>query len=339
VIVWVLAAIAMVQAAVITFWLFPASSTSSAAAGNMGSIVVTSQPPDAAVLIDDVPRGLTPLTISLVPGRHQVTVGLDGAMRNQSVDVVAGSEAPVHFDIGPAPANAPAASAAAAAPAAGAAAALPAAMTGALNINTEPAGVQVFVDDVRRGVAPLSVTDLKPGVHVVTVRDSRRSVAQRVTVTPGAVATVFIAMGGRSEFESGSLAITSPIPVQIREQGALVGTSESPAVLLSTGRHNLELTNPELNYRVERTVEIQAGRRSSLELTVPNGVLNINAIPWAEVWIAGRALGETPIANVAVPIGTHEVVFRHPELGERRQSVTVRTGGPTRVGIDLRKGQ
>jgi PEGA domain len=330
-IVWVLAAIAMVQAALIAFWLLPASSTSSAAASsaNMGSVVVTSQPPEAAVLIDDVPRGLTPLTISLVPGRHQVTVGLDGAMHNQSVDV-AGAEAPVHFDIGPAPVKAPAA---AAVPA------VPAAVTGALNINTEPAGVQVLVDDVRRGVTPLSVTDLKPGVHVVTVRDSRRSIAQRVMVTQGAVATVFIAMGGRSEFESGSLAIRSPIPVQIRERGALLGSSESAAVLLSTGRHNLELTNPELNYRVERTVEIQAGRRSSLELTVPNGVLNVNAIPWAEVWIAGRALGETPIANVAVPIGTYEVVFRHPELGERRQSVTVRAGGPTRVGIDLRKGQ
>jgi len=212
-------------------------------------------------------------------------------------------------------------------------------VTGALNVNTEPAGVLVFVDNVRRGVAPLSVTDLKPGLHVVTVRDSRRSIAQRVTVNPGAVATVFIAMGGRSEFESGSLAIKSPIPVQIRERGALLGTSESAAVLLSTGRHNLELTNPELNYRVQRTVEIQAGRRSSLELTVPNGVLNINAIPWAEVWIAGRALGETPIANVAVRIGTHELVFRHPELGERRQSVAVRAGAPTRIGIDLRKGQ
>lgn len=331
-IVWVLAAIAMVQAAVITFGLLPASSSSSAAASsaNVGSVVVTSQPPEAAVLIDDVPRGLTPLMISLVPGRHQVTVGLDGAMRSQSVDVVAGAEAPVHFDIGPAPVKAPAAPAVAA---------VPAAVTGALNINTEPAGVQVLVDDVRRGVTPLSVTDLKPGVHVVTVRDSRRSIAQRVKVTPGAVATVFIAMGGRSEFESGSLAIKSAIPVQIRERGALLGSSESAAVLLSTGRHNLELTNRELNYRVERTVEIQAGRRSSLELTVPKGVLNVNAIPWAEVWIAGRALGETPIANVTVPIGTHEVVFRHPELGERRQSVTVRAGGPTRVGIDLRKGQ
>jgi PEGA domain-containing protein len=331
-IVWVLAAIAMVQAAVITVWLLQAYSGSSAAAlsANMGSVVVTSQPPDAAVLIDDIPRGVTPLTVSLVPGQHQVTVGLDGTMRSQSVDIVAGNEAPVHFDIGPgAPVKAPGAAAAAAATA----------ITGAVNVNTDPTGAQVFVDNVSHGVSPLSVTDLKPGVHVINVRDSGRSVTQRVMVTGGAVATVFIAMGGRKEFESGSLSIKSPIRVQIRERGALVGTSESAAVMLPTGLHTLELTNPDLNYRVERTVQIQAGRTSSLELTVPNGVLHINALPWAEVWIDGRALGETPIANVGVTPGTHELVFKHPELGERRQSVVVRASSPTRVGIDLRKGQ
>jgi hypothetical protein len=39
---------------------------------------------------------------------------------------------------------------------------------------------------------------------------------------------------------------------------------------------------------------------------------------------------------VSVPIGTHEVIFRHPELGERRSSVNVATGAPTKVSVDLR---
>ena len=48
-------------------------------------------------------------------------------------------------------------------------------------------------------------------------------------------------------------------------------------------------------------------------------------------------LGTTPIANVSVPIGTHEIVWRHPELGERRQSVTVTAKAPVRIAMDLRK--
>ena len=62
----------------------------------------------------------------------------------------------------------------------------------------------------------------------------------------------------------------------------------------------------------------------------------VNAIPWAEVLVDGNRVGETPIGSIAVPIGTHEVVFRHPELGERRMTVTVTTGEPVKVGVDLR---
>jgi hypothetical protein len=62
----------------------------------------------------------------------------------------------------------------------------------------------------------------------------------------------------------------------------------------------------------------------------------INAIPWAEVLVDNKRVGETPLSNITVPIGAHEVLFRHPELGERRMSVTVSVGEPLKVGVDLR---
>jgi serine/threonine-protein kinase len=68
---------------------------------------------------------------------------------------------------------------------------------------------------------------------------------------------------------------------------------------------------------------------------VPSGRLSINAVPWAEVWLDGRAIGQTPVGNVLASIGPHEVVFRHPSLGERRQTVDVVADTTTRVGIDF----
>jgi hypothetical protein len=62
----------------------------------------------------------------------------------------------------------------------------------------------------------------------------------------------------------------------------------------------------------------------------------INATPWAEIFVDGQRVGETPLGNVPAQIGTHEVLFRHPELGEERRSVTVTTGEPVKVGVDLR---
>jgi serine/threonine-protein kinase len=59
-------------------------------------------------------------------------------------------------------------------------------------------------------------------------------------------------------------------------------------------------------------------------------------VPWAQVFVDGSPLGETPIANAKVPIGQHEILFRHPQLGERRSSVTVTARETAKVGIDLR---
>jgi serine/threonine-protein kinase len=73
-----------------------------------------------------------------------------------------------------------------------------------------------------------------------------------------------------------------------------------------------------------------------MRLEWPRGTMAINANPWAEVLVDGNRVGETPIGSVTVPIGSHEIVFRHPELGERRMSVTVTARETLKVGIDLR---
>jgi hypothetical protein len=65
--------------------------------------------------------------------------------------------------------------------------------------------------------------------------------------------------------------------------------------------------------------------------------MNVNARPWAEVTLDGESLGQTPISNSTVSVGTHQLAFRHPQLGERRQTVVVTAKGPNRVAVDLTK--
>ena len=48
-------------------------------------------------------------------------------------------------------------------------------------------------------------------------------------------------------------------------------------------------------------------------------------------------VGYWPIGNYSLPIGPHEIMFRHPELGELRQAATVTLRAPARVSVDLRK--
>jgi hypothetical protein len=124
--------------------------------------------------------------------------------------------------------------------------------------------------------------------------------------------------------------------VEIRENGRLIGTNEADRLMIAAGSHQLEFVIESLNYRVSKTVYVNAGKVSAVSLELPNGTMNVNAVPWAEVWLNGTRIGETPIGNLSVPIGAHELVFRHPQLGEKRHAVSVTAGAPVRVSIDMK---
>jgi hypothetical protein len=135
---------------------------------------------------------------------------------------------------------------------------------------------------------------------------------------------------------AGLLSVETPVPMRVYARGKLVGTTEVDTIMLPVGTHELTLENTNVGFQARRSVTVQAGRTSTIRLDAPSGTMNVNAVPWAEVWVAGRRLGETPLGNLQMPIGTHEVVFRHPQLGERRTTVLVTLKGPARVSMDLR---
>ena len=106
--------------------------------------------------------------------------------------------------------------------------------------------------------------------------------------------------------------------------------------MMSAGRHEVELVNDTLGFRATKVVQVQPGKVAPLEVELPQGSINLNASPWAEVWIDGRRVGETPIGNLAIPIGPHEILFRHPQYGERKQAVSVTMNAPVRLSIDMK---
>jgi len=116
----------------------------------------------------------------------------------------------------------------------------------------------------------------------------------------------------------------------------MIGTSDTDKIMMAAGRHDVELVNETLGYRATRSVQVPPGKVAGLSVDMPQGTININAAPWAEVWIDGRRVGETPIGNLPISIGSHEVVFRHPQLGEKRQAVSVTLNAPVRLSIDMK---
>ena len=121
------------------------------------------------------------------------------------------------------------------------------------------------------------------------------------------------------------------------ENGQLMGTSQSDRIMVTAGRHEFDIINESLGFRARRVVTVNPGKVSQVRLEWPSGTLALNAQPWADVYIGGQRIGETPIGSVTLPIGSHEVTFRHPQLGEQVVRATVTATNPTRVSVDMRK--
>jgi hypothetical protein len=164
------------------------------------------------------------------------------------------------------------------------------------------------------------------------------TVQHTVTIQAGVTATLVAPLGSASAGpSSGWVSVSAPFALQIFEDGRLVGTSETDRIMVPAGRHSFDLVNDTLGYRVTRVVQVQPGKTATVGIELPNGIANLNALPWAEVWIDNRRIGETPIGNLSLPIGPHEVIFRHPEFGEKRQAISVTPSAPVRLSIDMRK--
>jgi hypothetical protein len=121
------------------------------------------------------------------------------------------------------------------------------------------------------------------------------------------------------------------------EGDARLGSSATGIVPARAGRRELDLVNSVLGFRSRQVVDIKGGQVVSLVVSPPEGRININAFPWAEVLIDGKSVGETPIGNLAIPLGEHEILFRHPRLGEQRRTALVRADGITRVSANLER--
>jgi len=167
------------------------------------------------------------------------------------------------------------------------------------------------------------------GRHTVTLVADAGSVRRTVRVEPGATATVDISIF------PGFAAISAPIVLDVTEGGRNLGTSDNQ-IILPPGKHELRLSNSALNFTSRETVEIVPGEVQRIQVD-PKGIANINAQPWAEVWIDGTKAGETPLANLPITLGVREIVFRHPQFGERKVTVTIVSGTPATVSMDFTK--
>jgi hypothetical protein len=199
--------------------------------------------------------------------------------------------------------------------------------TGNLSVDSTPPGARVTVDGRDRGQTPLKLSGLRAGNHSLVLESAAGTVRQSIVVRAGETTTI------REEIIPGTLTVFSRLPLDLYADGRRIGTTEDGQLVLAPGTYRIGLVNERFNFKVEEPIEIRPGKVTSHNVSLPVGRLHVNTTPGVEVWVDGERQGVAPLGLLAVPIGTRDVLVRHPQLGEQRQGVEVKHNQQTEATL------
>lgn len=269
----------------------------------------------ADVKVDGDVLGKTPLTVTLAPGPHTITIlAPDGRSTEQQIDVKSGQKK-LNLLIP-----------------------LPSGEGGGLQVTSEPPGAKVFVDGVAVGSTPY-LGPLEPGEHVVRVEADGRLHQERQVV----------ARQGRDASLSFSLPLLPKDPalnIESDPAGALVtidgkDRGRTPWVgPLAAGQHQVVL-KLEGRRSVATDFQMPKDRDMSLRLELPAGSsssapkLTISSNPaGATVVLDGHEVGFTPWSEDVKP-GDRKVKVSLAGYKPDERKLTVAAGRDADVAFNL----
>jgi hypothetical protein len=202
-------------------------------------------------------------------------------------------------------------------------AAAPSGPGGELQVESTPPGARVQLDGRESGFTPVTLKDVSAGKHALVLEGDAGTVRRTVNVRSGERTVA------RYEITAGFLSVISRIPVDVYQGSRKLGASGDQHILLAPGQYKVTFVNNHFRFKADVELTIRPGEVTTHTVELPTGLLAVNTVAGAEILIEGERVGTAPIAPVTVPIGTREVIVRHPQLGERRQSVEVFGDGKT----------
>ncbi|MFN9810078.1 MAG: protein kinase domain-containing protein [Deltaproteobacteria bacterium] len=310
-----------------------------------GALVIQSVPPGAAISIDGARRPeRTPATLERLPlARYVVQVSSEGFVaQSREVELTEASpRATLEVTL-----------------------ARPSAASFAMaNVASNPAGAQILVDGADTSqVTPFRVQNLEPGVeHTIAVSlPGWVSQTRAVVLRAGQVEDLTFSLERTPLGADEALLVLTTDPPDSRVQlDATWYESGSPYEIRTSARsHRLRVTR-EGRRMYEQDIRLAGARQTELRVDLERerererssepaapsggggapsgpGAVTIAATPWCNVSIDGRAVGETPVVNHALPSGRHTITCVNPELNvTRTRAVDVSPGETARVRIEL----
>ncbi|MEA1863847.1 MAG: PEGA domain-containing protein [Euryarchaeota archaeon] len=197
------------------------SETLTELAQKTGSISISSSPAGADIYLDAIREGTTPKTISGVTvGSHTIKLGKSGYVDiTRTVAVGAGETATISETLTEL-----------------------AQEPGFISISSSPAGADIYLDGIREGTTPKTISGVTVGSHTIRLEKSGHTAAVRnVTLRAGETSNVYEALTELAQKTCSISVSSSPSGADIYLDGAYKGTTPAKVSDVSPGAHTLKL--------------------------------------------------------------------------------------------------
>jgi eukaryotic-like serine/threonine-protein kinase len=176
----------------------------------------------------------------------------------------------------------------------------------------------------------------RPAVHAATTpKPAKHAKGQKVATIEGDAPAATPPIPAA---EPATLSINAVPWGDVSIDGRLIGRTPLLKAAVVAGEHTLKLANGDLGLTYTRALKIDAGEDHREMLKLAKGKVLFVVVPFADVTIGKKAIGQTPLPPQELYEGTYDVTFSNSGLGKTEtRKVKVAAGEQTTVRLDLRK--
>ncbi len=291
-------------------------------------LYVISTPPDASVYLDGDLRGKTPLMLrDTTPGPHNVLLRLSGyADWKSSVQAPSGGTKTVSATMEQTDTD----------------------VNQGLNITSSPSGAKVILDGLEKGVTPISLHGVAPGIHILEIGyTGHTSWKSTVDVPETDIKEVRVNLKPEPSSAPGWIAVSSdPGDASVTLDGLYVGRTPANGTLgldgITPGEHTVILALPGYrSYSLKTTVSPGQVFTVNATLEPVSGPLAKGALavssdpPGATIIVDNAPVGTSPLTVNDVAVGNHEVTVRMEGYQDYSASLLVSAGTTRAVSTTL----
>ncbi len=219
-----------------------------------------------------------------------------------------------------------------------------------LTISSTPQGAMVFIDNVAKGITPVTLTDTETGTHQLLLRktgfdDYTRTILiePATPVTVGATLSKSLPETTPPSASTGSIAVTSsPLGAMVFVDGIPRGTT--PVILpeIPTGNHRVTLSFKGYD-DWNHTISVGSGQMAAInaELDATKEITGSLAVitdpPGAEIYIDGNFKGVSPVTIQGLSAGMHTILLTLQEYTDNSTTITITAGQTRKYTAGLQK--